>query len=121
MQLITLVAILAPVLGTVHAGCYSGGESWGSEKGKATSAAVQVCDTTVAGDFTGGQLKSACRQLTDTKRVEFVVQWKGSGNAFISDDECVLRLTNEIGGCSNGGESDIGQWFFRSDPNAGTC
>lgn len=114
MQLHTFIAFLLPILGTVQAGCYSGGASWDNEKGRATATVSAVCyGHIIGGFFNEGQTKYYCVQLTDNKKGEFWVGWKGRGGLTLNDDDCVLRLTNEIGGCSHGGESTIADWYFR--------
>jgi hypothetical protein len=118
MQLHNLLIIMASVLGTVQAGCYTSGESWGSAQAAAWDAAAEVCDTTVAGDFSSRQMKEACRNIGPNKFAIFQVQWGGGGNNFISDPDCTFRLRNEIGGCGQGGQSTIGNWFFRYDMNS---
>lgn len=114
MKLHTLLAILAPVLGTAQAGCYSGGESWGNEKGGATAAASAICyGGIIGGYFNEGQTKYYCSPLAGNKKAEFWVRWGGRGGLTLNNDDCVLRLTNEIGGCEHGGESTVADWYFR--------
>ncbi|KAF2021245.1 hypothetical protein BU24DRAFT_416902 [Aaosphaeria arxii CBS 175.79] len=122
MQFTTFLAVMAPIIATVQAGCYSGGDSWGGDQGVANSVVDQICNGGgVSGSFQGGQTKYACRQLSGSKKGEFWVRWTGAGTLSLNDGDCRLRLKNEINGCSNGGESTVAGWFFRSDPNGGAC
>ncbi|KAI0198063.1 hypothetical protein F4808DRAFT_267377 [Astrocystis sublimbata] len=122
MQFSSLFLIAsATALNGVYAGCYSGGESWGAEKGLAEQAVDGLCTIFTGDGFTAGQTKAACAPLSGDKKADFQVHWGGEGSQGLSYEECVLRLKNEINGCEHGGSTETNQWTFTSDPNAGTC
>ncbi|KAF2196212.1 hypothetical protein GQ43DRAFT_383816, partial [Delitschia confertaspora ATCC 74209] len=54
-------------------------------------------------------------------KYEYWVQWKGNGGLTLNDADCKLRLKNEVNGCGYGGESTVADWYFRVDPNSGSC
>jgi hypothetical protein len=99
------------------AGCYSGGQNWISEgnRNSARGAARDLCNYGVlAGWFNSpGYTKTACANLGNGIRVDFAVGWRGSGGYTLNSGDCEYRLTNEINGCGNGGESTIADWFFK--------
>ncbi|KAK7187150.1 secreted protein [Paraphaeosphaeria sporulosa] len=103
--------------------CYSADAPWwGSFQDAANAAVDQHCNSGgVSGYFAQGQTKYFCIQHSALQKSEFWVQWKGKGGLTLDDNDCKLRLKNEINGCKWGGESTIADWYFRSDPNIGTC
>lgn len=121
MKLLILPTLLA-IASTVSAGCYGSGESWGNELHLTNVAIDRVCNGGgIAGGFGQSQTKYHCEQVVGNKKAEFWVQWRGGGGASLSDEECRYRLKNEAGGCQHGGESQIGSWYYRADPNSGWC
>ncbi|KAH7130115.1 hypothetical protein B0J11DRAFT_244329 [Dendryphion nanum] len=126
MSISTLITLLSIGVTTVSAGCYSRGDTW-PDKGTARWHAERACrgfdghGGAFSGTFAPFETKRACVGLTSTIKVNFDVQNKDSGTRELSDDECVLRLHNEINACEHGGESQIGDWWYRADPNNGLC
>ncbi|KAH7130677.1 hypothetical protein B0J11DRAFT_613259 [Dendryphion nanum] len=126
MSISTLVALLSIGVSTVSAGCFSGGDTW-PDKANARWHAERACrgfdghGGAFSGNFAPFETKTACVGLSSTIKFNMAVQNLNSQTRDVSDDECVLRLHNEINGCDRGGESQIGDWFFRSDPNNGNC
>lgn len=99
------------------AGCYSGGGSWGAERGYAEQAVDGLCNSASEGGFTqtsffSGQTKAICAPLTNEKKVDLSIHWGGTGTVDLGDGDCNLRLKNEINGCENGGDSTIDNWRF---------
>ncbi|KAJ4352692.1 hypothetical protein N0V95_004017 [Ascochyta clinopodiicola] len=91
----TLFTILVSVVGTAQATCYRSGETWAPDQVQANNALSDVCNN-LSNNFNGGQTKYA------------------SGNAlYLNHGDCVLRLSNEINGCSRGGDTTIAGWNFR--------
>lgn len=114
MQLSTLAAILLPALGTVQAGCYSSGVRWNADANQAVSTISTICKSGQIGGFFGaGQTKYFCLNLPNNKKGEFWVQNKGSQGFNLNNDDCILRLNNEVLGCQYGGESVVSGWYFR--------
>ena len=113
MQLFTLLVVLAPAIATVQATCYKSGDYWAPDQVQANNDLGGVCNE-VSGDFTGNQVKYACRNAgSANKKHEYWVKNNGAGNAWASHDECILRLSNEINGCDRGGDSNAGSFNFR--------
>ena len=113
MQFFILPTLLA-IATTVSAGCYGGGDSWGNERGLSQAAVDRICKREgIAGNYAQSQTKYHCEQVNGNRKSQFWVKWNGGGPALLSDEECKFRLKNEVGGCKNGGESNIGQWYFR--------
>ncbi|KAH8688937.1 hypothetical protein GQ44DRAFT_667654 [Phaeosphaeriaceae sp. PMI808] len=120
MHFPTLLAILAPVIVTVQADCYKKGETWAPDQVQANNELNGVCNG-LQGDYSNGQTKYACRNAgTANKKLEFFIKRTGDSGG-ISHADCVLRLSNEINGCSRGGISTINGFEYRSDPNEGRC
>ncbi|KAF2793237.1 hypothetical protein K505DRAFT_244834 [Melanomma pulvis-pyrius CBS 109.77] len=114
MQLHTLLAIIAPAIATVQAGCFGSGPTWDPTKNTAVSVVDQICNSNgVSGFFTSGQTKSRCVNIRDHVRAQFEAQWTGGGSLSLNDGDCKLRLKNEINGCSHGGETITAQWRFK--------
>ena len=112
MQL-SILAIIAPLLATVHAGCYSGGETWAPDQVQANNALDGACND-LSGGFSGGQSKYKCINAgTANKKFEFWVTNTAGNSLSLNKGDCVLRLSNEINGCGNGGDSTTAGWNFR--------
>ncbi|KAK4631959.1 hypothetical protein CLAFUW4_02591 [Fulvia fulva] len=115
------VGILALGVQNVAAGCY-GGENWPNQE-EARSFVQNACYNN-GGMFTGWyaarQTKSMCpRASSNNMGLLFEVQNLNSNTGFdLGDDDCYNRLTNEIFGCGQGGESTVSGWRFRADPGA---
>lgn len=113
MQLSTLFAILAPAIATVQAGCYSGGDSWAPDQVQANNLLGELCNG-LSGNFNGGETKYGCRNAgSANKKFEFWVKNTANSALYLGHDDCVLRLSNEINGCSNGGQSTTSGWNFK--------
>jgi hypothetical protein len=114
MQLYTFLAIIAPVIVTVQAGCFSGGANWDPTKNAALDIVDRICNGGgVSGGFGAGQTKNSCQNMRDNARAQFEVQWTGGGGQDLNDDECKTRLKNEINGCGHGGETVTGGWRYK--------
>jgi hypothetical protein len=113
MHLSTLFVNLAPAIATVQANCYSSGPKWLDNIGMAKAYVNQVCAHNGIRDyFPEGQTKYRCFQLRDNLKAEFWVRWEGRGDLTLANNDCKLRLKDEIGGCQYGCESTIAQWYF---------
>ena len=121
MKTSTILAALGGVLSfgiqSVTATCYGSGDTWPNTE-EARSFVHDACYNQ-NGMFTGGyapsQTKSMCpRSGPRSLGLVFEVQNLNSQTGFdLGDDDCYTRLTNEIFGCSMGGESRIAGWRFR--------
>ncbi|KAH8716905.1 hypothetical protein GQ44DRAFT_775850 [Phaeosphaeriaceae sp. PMI808] len=127
ISLSALVALLSISIDTVSAGCFSGGDTF-PDKGNARYHAERACrgydghGGAFSGTFGGGERKWACVQLSSTIKMDFSIQNLNNRAALdLGDDDCVLRLHNEINGCDHGGDSTISGWNFVVDPNNGNC
>jgi hypothetical protein len=123
MQLTTVLIVLITTLTPFTAAdCYKKGKDWGVDRNQAAEAAGRFCDTTIAGDFVAKQVKQVCVNGGSGQR-KFILAVRNNAvvNRFVSDEECTFRLNNEINACANGGESTIGDFFYRADPEDGFC
>lgn len=113
MKTFNSLALLCALISTASAGCFSGGDSW-QDKGAARQHAENACrGGAFAGTFAPGETKRACVQHSGTQRLDFVVQNQNNNAAIdLKDDDCVLRLQNEINECDKGGSSVISGWLF---------
>lgn len=115
--LIALGGVLSFGVSSVSAGCYGSGDSWPNTE-EARSFVQNACYNN-GGMFTGWyaprQTKSMCpRSGGKSLGLLFEVQNLNTGAGFdLGDDDCYQRLTNEIFGCGNGGESTVSGWRFR--------
>ncbi|KAF2108576.1 hypothetical protein BDV96DRAFT_605631 [Lophiotrema nucula] len=123
-----LMPAIAIVQGVTLArrGCYNDedAQTWGGNTDGVKHFVDQTCHEGpggVSGYFEFGQSKTACVEIRDGVQANFKVAWYGVGPLTLNDDDCKLRLKNEISGCNAGGESSIGNWFFKADPNGGNC
>ncbi|KAH3938397.1 hypothetical protein HBH98_248290 [Parastagonospora nodorum] len=121
MRLKDLLAVTT-VITLVQARCYGTTTSmYGQSMTGAGIAINDFCAHDLAGYFSESQTKYRCLQLSKNK-VEFWVAWKGRGGWTLNSEDCMLHLTNEINGCTLGGENVEADWAFRSvDPNWGPC
>ena len=115
----TVFALLGVGIDSVSADCYTSGAFW-PDQGAARFHAERACrgydgnQGAFQGEFRPGEVKYACIQYSGTSKFEFSVQNLNTGASFdLGDDDCVLRLENEINGCGRGGESDVAGWRFR--------
>ncbi|KAF1947437.1 hypothetical protein EJ02DRAFT_449612 [Clathrospora elynae] len=117
MHIYPLLALLAPAA-VRAAGCYSEtGPGWGSFRQLANNDADAVCGSSeVSGNF-NGNTKYACRYLGNNIKAEFWV----TGTGYLSAQDCAFGLKEEINGCGWGGENFHGDFYYRSDANAGGC
>lgn len=117
--LATALTLLGASITTVSATCYTDGAFW-PDQGAARYHAERACRGydgnagAFQGTFAPGEVKYACIQYSGTSKFEFSVQNQNLGASFdLGDDDCVLRLENEINGCGRGGESSVAGWHFR--------
>ncbi|KAF2448047.1 hypothetical protein P171DRAFT_408718 [Karstenula rhodostoma CBS 690.94] len=121
MQLSSLIAILAPIIATAQAGCYSGGDTWAPDQVQANTVLDGVCNS-LSGKFSGKQTKYECKDATaSVRKLEFWVTNVNGGERTVSHGDCVQRLGNEVNGCEHGGDTTTGDFDFRADPNSGRC
>jgi hypothetical protein len=113
MHFSTLLAVLAPVIATVQATCYTSGDTWAPDQVQANAVLDDVCNS-LSGDYSTGQTKSACRNANSpNKTFNFYIKKVQNGGGAISHADCVYRLGNEINGCSRGGVSTINVHEFQ--------
>jgi hypothetical protein len=110
---IILTLLAAALFAGVQAGCYNSGESWGNT-GPANDAVQAICNSNnIAGSFSSGQTKSSCRKQGSNVQYNFEIKYNGGGSQTLSDTDCRYRLKNEVNGCGKGGQSTVGDWFYR--------
>lgn len=113
MQLTTLFFILAPVITTVRADCYSKGETWAPDQVQANNILGELCNG-LSGDFDSKETKYGCRDAgSPNKKLEFWVKNTADNALNLGHGDCVLRLSNEINGCEKGGHQTTADWDFR--------
>ncbi|KAF5013791.1 hypothetical protein FDECE_209 [Fusarium decemcellulare] len=122
----SIFAIISLGINPVSAGCFGNGDVW-QDKAVAREHVVRACkgfdgqQGAFQGTFASLEAKSACIQHSPTQKLLFSVRNGGAGPADVNDDECVLRLQNEINGCDRGGSSIVGDWTYTADPENGLC
>ncbi|KAI9374022.1 hypothetical protein BJX61DRAFT_500261 [Aspergillus egyptiacus] len=128
MQLMTvLTAALAATLAAAtptdlnKRGCYGGGEKFGDKRGAALQYAGQWCNGAGSGGFHAGQTKHACYEHDNGNRVEFWLQRRASTGTSLGKDSCNAYLQSQINGCDRGGSGEGDGWYYRVDPNRGSC
>ncbi|KAK6223895.1 hypothetical protein LQW54_000039 [Pestalotiopsis sp. IQ-011] len=111
----SLGAILALGTQAAMATCYGSGPEW-PDKSQALGFIRDACSKT-NGMFTGGfnplQTKWMCPHSKDIGLLFEIQNLNNVGTYNLDDNECITRLSNEINGCSHGGESSISGWRFR--------
>jgi hypothetical protein len=113
MHFSTLVAVLASCIATAQADCYTSGDTWAPDQVQANGVLDDVCNN-VSGNIGAGATNYACRNAgSPNKRFDFYVKNVADGDRSVSKEECVLRLSNEINGCQNGGITTTGDFEFR--------
>ncbi|KAM7212190.1 hypothetical protein V8F06_012442 [Rhypophila decipiens] len=129
MQFTTRASILT-VLTTslipyyVSAKCHESGLDW-HNKDAARSMASQACTLLLSGTYgpesTYNGQKAACVNTGDGNKIDFVIRHIEDGNRDLAWAECYDGLQKEVGGCAKGGQSDYANWYYKADPNEGTC
>jgi hypothetical protein len=114
--LVTLIAVLGAGIDSVSATCFSGKpwrEFW-EDRELARMLAERECrQGAFQGVYAPGQVKSICLPYTTRMSVTFSVQNLNTvASLDLADDECVLRLHNEINLCDRGGQTDVSGWRF---------
>ncbi|CAD0090247.1 unnamed protein product [Aureobasidium mustum] len=131
MKTTTILATLAVVLGAsidgVTATCFRSGDIF-QDKGNARWHVERACkgydnqQGFFQGTFAAGESKYTCVQGSTTQKYDITVRNENTNAAIdLNDDDCVLRLHNEINGCDHGGDSTVSGWRFIVDPNNGIC
>ena len=117
--LATLLVLLGATITPAAANCYTSGDVW-QDKAAARWHVNRACrgydghGGAFTGNFAPGEAKSLCVQHSNTQKYNFYVQNLNTGQGFdLKDDDCALRLENEINGCDRGGDSTIAGWRFR--------
>ncbi|KAF4986128.1 hypothetical protein FDECE_16111 [Fusarium decemcellulare] len=125
--LVNLFALLVVGIDSVSAACHGSGDTW-QDAGAARSHVERACKGydgnagRFQGTFAAGESRHVCVQHSGTQKFEFTVRNENNGAALdLGDDDCVLRLQNEINACPRGGQSSVSGWFFSADPNNGIC
>ncbi|KAI8417696.1 hypothetical protein FOFC_00251, partial [Fusarium oxysporum] len=127
ISIILVIALISLSINTVSARCFWTGAKW-QDRAAARQHVVNACKGhsgylgAFQGTFAAGEAAHTCVQHSPTQKLEFMVQNLNIYHAFdLADDECVLRLQNEINSCARGGSSMISDWVFRADPSNGIC
>ncbi|KAK0668920.1 hypothetical protein QBC41DRAFT_365134 [Cercophora samala] len=118
-----LVAIMAAT--TVSAKCHTSGESF-KDRAAARKAITDACTKGKFAVTFGIQEKIYhCVNAGGKQKMEFWVQNKANSRRNWDDSDCIHRLSREVDGCTKenfkGGYSDIDNWYYSADPNAGQC
>lgn len=107
-----LFSILPATL-TVQARCYTlTTGDYGKSMVGADAMVDKLCEDNLAGYFTESQTKYGCVQGSKNK-IGFWTGWGGRGALSLNNEDCKMRLKNEINACTLGGESVVADWYFR--------
>ena len=104
---------LVPVL--VQAGCFTGGERWGTDKFEAFNAAAKFCMNKGADTYVPGGFWTTCHTLTSGKHVTFVTKLRTDVQSDTKDltlGECYDGLSKEINLCDHGGSTSYTNWEY---------
>ncbi|KAH8588844.1 hypothetical protein B0O99DRAFT_746543 [Bisporella sp. PMI_857] len=117
------VIILAFFNPAVHAGCYTGGEVGDSANAMSRlRTTCQIAAPHMAGTYGPGEVRQYCLDQGSV-RYNFEIQnLKRDGSQWMDPNGCYDFLAREIG-CTYGGERTYPelQWYFKADPNRGSC
>ncbi|KAF9871065.1 hypothetical protein CkaCkLH20_11482 [Colletotrichum karsti] len=115
-----ILAVTASLIGHSFAACYLTGTGWSDAQESARGAVRYWCnDTTtegLSGNYHSGDKRSRCSNLlidgkTIDKKVDFGVEWMGSTDSILTEQECTEKLYAEIG-CDLGGSKETNEWKF---------
>ncbi|KAF3045350.1 hypothetical protein E8E11_007620 [Didymella keratinophila] len=127
----TLFFILSALTPTSHSApalvprlCYLSGSKWDFGRDEASHALDSLCVTSrLSGVYHGNSKKGACVQLSESRTVDFSIEWLGPKrnqnalyNFTLSDADCRARLRDEIYGCEHGGESQYEHYPDAAEP-----
>ncbi|KAM0190112.1 hypothetical protein ACHAPA_010922 [Fusarium lateritium] len=132
LSLSSLMVLLGTTATMVSAKCYgeglNGDINWGGRDGQAaartaTEYACRDNNGNFKGHFNPGEEKVYCVPFGSSTSFVFKVKNLNTNQGFdLNDDDCALRLQNEINGCNEGGQSTFSGWWFSSDPqNYANC
>ena len=115
---LTPLLLLAKPVSAV--GCFSSGQQ--ESAGAVVGAISAACDT-LAGTYVGGQIETACENLSDGNRVNFEIALAGgAATTSISVSDCIAQNTDTAAGCDeHGGIRQFNQFQLTLDPNTGAC
>ncbi|KAL5617954.1 hypothetical protein FOVSG1_000176 [Fusarium oxysporum f. sp. vasinfectum] len=101
-----IVTFIGLCINPVSAYCFWTGAKW-QNRAAARQYIVNACKGydgylgAFQSTFTAGEAAHTCVQHSPTQKLEFMVQKLDIYNALdVDDDECVLRLQNEINSCA---------------------
>lgn len=60
-------------------------------------------------------------ESTGTNRIDWAIKNEGSADATIDFQKCSDALNTEVGGCDSGSEQSHDEFWYRIDPNEGSC
>ncbi|KAL0939647.1 uncharacterized protein CTRU02_206257 [Colletotrichum truncatum] len=117
--LTTLTVLLGVGIETASATCFVTGASY-ENKETAKYHAKRACEGydgkkgAFQGRFAPGEFKNACVNISGTQSIRMSVGNLNKNTGFdLGDQDCTLRLQNEINNCGKGSEHDVSGWRFR--------
>ena len=118
------LGLLATAATSVSAlGCYSRGPTFGELTGGSVQGAIEYfCKNraAAAGELATGARLRDCYPFDGPRRIEIELENDGAAQG-ISEAACTEALNIEVGGCEHGSEQKHGDFWFRIDPNDGSC
>lgn len=104
-------------LGNDKNGCFTGGASWGSNKGSARAAMHNTCRGDLGDrDFSKHESRTSCYGLDAAYRykIDFRMQYlQDDAKRFMSEGDCVKHLGYYIDQCEHGGKWSDGKWEWK--------
>jgi len=109
-------SLLAFLLPTASADCFTSGESW-ADRGNAAFHAQRACSGydgkqgVFQGTFPPFQTRRVCVQYSARQRFDFTVRNQDPRRDLdIPDEDCTFLLTREINACEKGGRGRSSDW-----------
>ncbi len=131
LSLIGSLAVLLPAVSALptspELGCYSRGPTWDDfaklDGTTADTLPSDVCSYLSDLPVKAGNQFNVCLQWPDHNNLHVDVTLRniGSGTNILSYVQCLLDVATEINGCSHGSEQNHGNFWYKLDPNDGSC
>jgi hypothetical protein len=106
--------------------CYKDWDQfWPADKKVYNDTIEAICNGDgVSGSFKGKEEKRFCWQEAKCEKCTmnqdkyrlnaiFAVKWTKGTESWLGDEDCKMRLRNELEGCSSGGRQTTANWYFK--------
>jgi hypothetical protein len=119
---LSLISLLAASTSLVNAnGCYSHGPTFSDIGGNVDATVERFCRDFIPRTLAPRQTVSTCYGFGDLYGLEMLVQNLEGVAKGLSYEECYQSFEIERTACSHGSEQVHGSFWYRIDPNDGSC